>query len=130
MSALYLDSSALCKLVAPAPQTAALHALLVSYDGDLVASDLARTEVLRMAGRLDPPRRAEARAVLETLVLVPLLTRIADAAGVIGPPQLRSLDALHLATALELGDDLASIVTYDERQADAARQLGLTVIAP
>ena len=130
MSALYLDSSALCKLVAPEPQTAALHALLVSHDGDLVASDLARTELLRMSGGLDPPRRAEARAVLETLILVPLLTRIADAAGVLGPPQLRSLDALHLATALELGDDLAGLVTYDERQADAARQLGLTVVTP
>ncbi|NLG20831.1 MAG: type II toxin-antitoxin system VapC family toxin [Actinomycetales bacterium] len=130
MSALYLDSSALCKLVAQEPESPAIHSLVVSHDGDLVASDLARTEVLRMAGRLDPPRRAEARAVLDALVLVPLLTRITDAAGVIGPPELRSLDALHLATALELGDDLAGIVTYDQRQADAARQLGLTVISP
>nr|WP_281496898.1 type II toxin-antitoxin system VapC family toxin [Ornithinimicrobium sp. F0845] len=125
-----MDSSALCKLVVEEAQTPALHALLVSHDGDLVSSDLARTEVLRMAGRLDPPRRAEARVVLEALVLVPLLTRIAEAAGVIAPPRVRSLDALHLATALELGDDLAGLVTYDERQADAARQLGLTVLGP
>lgn len=130
MSALYLDSSALCKLIAAEVETPALQAVLISHDGDLVSSDLARTEVMRMSGRLDPPRRAEARTVLDALVLVPLLTRIADAAGVLGPPTLRSLDALHLATALELGDDLAGLVTYDGRQADAARELGLTVIRP
>ena len=60
-------------------ETPALHAVVVAHDGDLVSSGLARTEVLRLAGHLDPPRRAEARAVLDTLVLVPLLTRIADA---------------------------------------------------
>lgn len=130
MSALYLDSSALCKLVAEEPETAALHALWVSHDGDLVSSDLARTEVLRQSGRLDPPRLAQARLVLDGLLLVPILTRLAEAAGTIGPPHLRSLDALHLATALELGDDLHGMVTYDSRQAQAARALGLTVIMP
>lgn len=130
MSACYVDSSALCKLVAPEPETEAMHRLWTSHKSDLVSSDLARTEVLRQAGRCDPPRLEQARAVLDGLVLVPILTRIAQAAGTLGPPHLRSLDALHLATALELGDDLEAYVTYDERQADAARRLGLVVVAP
>lgn len=130
MSALYVDSSALCKLVAQEDHTAAMHRLWTTHEGDLVSSDLARTEVMRQAGRCDPPRSTEARAVLDALVLVPLLTRITSGAGTLGPPSLRSLDALHLMTALELGDDLQALVTYDHRQAEAARHLGLPVLTP
>lgn len=130
MSALYVDSSALCKLVAQEEHTAAMHRLWTSHEGDLVSSDLARTEVMRQAGRCDPPRTTQARAVLDALILVPLLTRIAQVAGTLGPPSLRSLDALHLMTALELGDDLEALVTYDDRQAQAAQHLGLPVLTP
>lgn len=130
MSVLYVDSSALCKLVAEEEHTAAMHQLWTTHDGDLVSSELARIEVMRQAGRCVPPRGSEARAVLDALVLVPLLTRITQGAGTLGPPSLRSLDALHLMTALELGDDLVGVVTYDERQAEAARHLGLPVITP
>ena len=56
--------------------------------------------------------------------------RVFDAAGTLPGSSLRSLDALHLATAQQLGDDLAGVVTYDERQADAARALPLEVKAP
>lgn len=130
MTALYVDSSALCKLIAEEEHTAAMHRLWTTHDGDLVSSDLARVEVMRQAGRCDPPRATEAKAVLDGLLLVPILTRIAQAAGTLGPSSLRSLDALHLATALELGDDLEGLVTYDDRQAAAARHLGLPVVTP
>jgi predicted nucleic acid-binding protein len=53
-----------------------------------------------------------------------------DAAGFLDWPRLRSLDAIHLATALALGDDLDAIMTYDQRMADAARGFGLRVEAP
>ena len=85
---------------------------------------------MRQAGRCDPPRTTQARAVLDALLLVPLLTRITQGTGTLGPPSLRSLDALHLMTALELGDDLEALVTYDDRQAQAARHLGLPVLTP
>lgn len=130
MTALYVDSSALCKLVAREAESEAMHAVWTSRTHDLVSSDLARTEVLRQAGRCSPPRLARAREVLDGLVLVPLLTKLAAAAGTLPPSGLRSLDALHLATALELGDDLEAFVTYDARQAEGARGLGLAVLSP
>ena len=56
--------------------------------------------------------------------------RILDAAGMLEPAILRTLDAVHLATALALGDDLLEILTYDGRMAEGARLLGLPVLAP
>lgn len=130
MTVLYLDSSALAKLVVMEPESPAMLELWGNNHGDLVSSDLARTELRRLAGRCDPPRQDQAGAVLDGLVLVPLLRRITEAAGRLGPPYARSLDAMHLATALDLGDDVEAIVTYDHRQAEAARHLGLPVLAP
>lgn len=130
MSALYVGTSALGKLVTPEAESTAMHEFWSSYDGELVSSDLARTELRRHAGRCEPSRQDQAGRVLAALTLIPLLPRITEAAGRLGPPHLRSLDALHLATALELGDDLEAVVTYDRRQADAARQLGLRVVTP
>ena len=71
-----------------------------------------------------------AREVLSTLTTTRLTPAICDAAGRLDPPALRSLDALHLASALDLGDDLEALVSYDERQAQGARALGLRVVAP
>lgn len=130
MSALYVDSSALCKLVAQEAESVAMHEIWTTRGNDLASSDLARTEVLRQASRCQPPRLQRAREVLDGLVLIPLLTKLTETAGTLSPPGLRSLDALHLATALELGDDLEAIVTYDTRQAESARHLGLSVVSP
>ena len=70
------------------------------------------------------------RSVLQRLDLVRVNDRILNAAGELHPPDLRSFDAIHLATALELGRDLAVVVTYDERMTKGARQLGIKTAHP
>jgi predicted nucleic acid-binding protein len=68
--------------------------------------------------------------VLESVTLVEVTTAVFEEAGRLDPPTLRSLDALHLAAALDLGDDLEGVVTYDERLAEAAMSNGVAVVAP
>ena len=72
----------------------------------------------------------QARAVLDSLVLVTLSTSVCERAAILEPDVLRSLDALHLAAALEIGDELEGMVTYDQRLAAGAEALGIRVIAP
>ena len=70
------------------------------------------------------------REVLARVDLLRLTNRVLDSAGLLTPPDLRSLDAIHLASAEQLGSDLRSFVTYDERLASAARSRGLRVVRP
>jgi predicted nucleic acid-binding protein len=126
----YLDTSALVKLVVAEGESAALRGWLAAADRDPISSDLARTELVRAVRRAAPDRAVLAREVLETLTLVELTTATFEAAGRLDPAVLRTLDALHLAVALDLGDDLDGLVTYDGRQADAARAHGVVVHAP
>lgn len=95
-----------------------------------MSSALARTEVARA---LLPLGEAAVRAghdVLSRIELVRINDRVLGSAGGLLPPELRSLDAIHLATAQQLGTDLARVVTYDERMAEAAEGMGLSVAAP
>lgn len=126
----YLDTSALVKLVVEEPESGALIEWLNGIDGHLVSSDLARTELMRAVRRCDPALASRAREVLESVALFRISTEIAEAAGRLDPTQLRSLDAIHLASALQLGDDLASFLTYDSRLAQAAAHQGIVVSAP
>lgn len=126
----YLDTSALVKLVIDETETRALRSWLVSESPTAVSSELARTELLRAVRRSDPTRTVLARHVLDALILITPSQQTFDAAGLLEPAVLRSLDALHLASALELADDLDGIVTYDDRMADAARNLGIAVLSP
>ncbi len=96
----------------------------------LVTSELGRIEVIRASRRAGNGAPARARAVVGDLDLVPLDRAVQDLACDLTDPFLRSLDALHLASALILGDGLAGFVTYDRRLADAARGAGLVVTAP
>lgn len=128
--AYYLDTSALVKLVVAEPETPALHTWLNEADRDPVASDLARTELLRAVRRAAPDRMLQARAVLDSITLTDLTASLFEQAGRIDPTALRSLDAIHLAAALDLGDDLDGLVTYDDRLADAARSNGVVVTTP
>ncbi len=73
---------------------------------------------------------ARGRVVLERLNLVRVNDRVLDAAGTLLPRELRSLDAIHVATAMQLGDDIRQIVTYDDRMAGAATDLGLRTATP
>ena len=72
----------------------------------------------------------QARAVLDTVTLLHASTEVFEAAALLDPPTLRTLDAVHLASALTLGDELDGLVAYDERLAAAATALGIRVIAP
>lgn len=126
----YLDTSAIVKLVIDEPESEALEAWVASRADDLVSSDLVRTELLRGVRRVAPGRIERARAALDGMDLVVMRTALFERAAELDPPLLRSLDALHLACALDLGDELDGIVTYDDRLEGAARDHGVSVIAP
>jgi len=128
--AYYLDTSAAVKLVVAERDTAALTAWLADHDDEVVSSDLLRTELLRATRRGAPHAMPRARAVLDSLTVLTVPTSTFERAADLDPDLLRSLDAVHLAAALELGDELDGLVTYDDRLADAARFHGITVIAP
>lgn len=128
---IYLDSSALMKLVRQEEESAALGEWLAGHTEEpVVSSELGRVEVLRAARRVGNLVVAEARAVVDELDLVPLDRAVQDVACDIGDPLLRSLDALHLASALLLGTELTTFVSYDHRLTDAARAAGLVVATP
>jgi predicted nucleic acid-binding protein len=89
-----------------------------------------RTELRRAVARAAPDLLPAADALLARLRLVRLDAPLLDAAGRLGPAPLRSLDAIHLQSALLLGDELDALITYDARQGAAARDIGLVVRAP
>lgn len=128
---LYLDSSAIIKLVVSEPESAALFAELRAWP-ETVSSALAGVEVSRAIRRSSPHQSASRRAhtVLERIGLVRIDDAILEKAALLESAALRSLDAIHLATALSLGGDLGAVATYDERLARAARALGLRVLSP
>ncbi len=130
MSALYLDSSAFVKLVVDEAETAAVRAFLTNHGARRVSSALLRTEVLRAVRHLGPDALATVREGLRRVDLIGIDDRILDAAGTLEPQVLRTLDAIHLATAMAVGDDLEAIVTYDERMVEAARLIGLSTVSP
>ena len=125
----YLDTSAAVKLVVKEPETVALRRWLRSH-AELVSSDLTRTELVRVTRLYAPERVTAAREMLDALHLLVITTDVCERAALLEPRQLRSLDALHLASALQLGDDLDGIVTYDQRLADAAADLAIPVVRP
>lgn len=128
--AYYLDTSAAVKLVVQEAGSKALRSWVVQASGPIVSSDLLRTELLRATRRSAPDQVQQARAVLDSLILLTLSTPLFERAGTLEPELLRSLDALHLAAALDLGDELDGIITYDDRLAAAAVALGIEVVAP
>lgn len=126
----YVDTSALVKLVVAEAETAALRSWIAEADRNLVSCDLARAELLRAVRRAAPDRVVRARQVLDAITLVTVTTSTFEAAGRLNPEILRTLDAIHVASALELGDDLQGVVTYDERLAGAAQANGVQVVSP
>lgn len=128
--AYYLDTSALVKLVVAEAETFALQAWLRAAPRTPVSSDLARTELMRAVRRVAPDRVLRARMVLDSVTILQVTTAMFEEAGRLDPTLLRNLDAVHLAAAVALGDDLDGVVTYDERMAGAAEVNGLAVLAP
>lgn len=127
--ATYLDASALVKLAVAERESTALRRYL-SRRRPLVSSALSRTEVLRALLPIGEEAIRRAHEVLTRIDLARVSDRVLLAAGALAPAEMRSLDAIHLATALELGSDLARVITYDLRMASAAKNLGLTVASP
>jgi predicted nucleic acid-binding protein len=129
MAVTYLDSSAIVKLVVREPASEGLRRYLRNRR-PLLSSALARTEVLRALLGLGEEAVGRGRDVLARIDLVRVNDRVLNAAASLLPEQVRSLDAIHLATAGQLGTDLASVVTYDDRMAVVARDLGYRVAQP
>lgn len=126
----YLDTSALAKLVIAEAESGALVAWLAEEDRGATVCDLARTELLRAIRRSEPEQDLRAWLILERVTITPVISSTFRRACTLGPVGLRSLDAIHLAAALDLGDDLEAMVTYDERLAEAAMANGIPVLAP
>ncbi|MGH3342270.1 MAG: type II toxin-antitoxin system VapC family toxin [Carbonactinosporaceae bacterium] len=128
---IYVDSSALVKLVLSERESAALeHWIDERADVPHVSSELVQVEVPRAVMRAAPVALLHAREVLDRVGGVSLSPRILETAATLQPPALRSLDAVHLASALLLRRDLTAFVAYDDRLLAAAKALGLPVEQP
>ena len=126
----YLDTSAVVKLLVRERESAALRRWLRSRQRRASAA-LLRVELVRAARRAGLPRLVvESRHLIGALHLIRLDDSVLDRAADLDPVTIRSLDAIHLAAAASLGDDLAAVVTYDERMIEAANALGLPVATP
>jgi predicted nucleic acid-binding protein len=129
---IYLDTSALVKLVANEPESSALRAYLgTRSDIGWFTAVLTRTELIRAVSRTGDRSAIEhARTILVSLDLVALTDRLLETAATLAPPSLRTLDAIHLAAGMTAGPRLGSFVTYDDRMAAAARDAGLMLAQP
>jgi uncharacterized protein len=126
-----LDSSALVKLLSEESERVALVAWLDTRLGvPRLTTELAKVEVIRACRRSNETRIPAARQLLANLDFVPLTLELLDSAATLGPPALRSLDAIHLASALSVGDELSAFVSYDRRLLAAAEEEQLPAIAP
>jgi len=126
VTSLYLDSSAIVKLVLQEPGS---HELRATVSGvAVITSRVAVVEVAKAIVRVD--QTADARPVLEAFAFVELDEELAWSAGGTGRAMLRALGAIHVASAVMLGEAIAGFITYDVRQADAAEEAGLRVLSP
>ena len=126
----YIDASAAAKLVLEERGSRELERWLRRVGRVAVTSDLTRTELLRATRRIAPDRMNAARAVLDSITVISVSTAVFERAGMLDPESVQSLDAIHLASALDLGDELDELATYDARLAEAARYYGITVVSP
>jgi uncharacterized protein len=129
---LYLDSSAIVKLVQREAESSALRRFLRRHRDDRrVTNALARVEVVRAISGGGPVAIAHARRQLARVDEIAIDRDLLDTAATIAPGErLRSLDAIHLASAQALAPDLRAVVTYDQRMAAAGHTLGMAIEAP
>lgn len=126
----YLDTSALAKLLMTERESGPLEQAILEHTG-LVSSWLTAAEVRRAVGRARPGKRGQAvEDVLGAVVLIEMTPALLEAAGELEPADLRTLDAIHLATALSMDDPSLTFITYDTRLAAAAGRHGLAVLSP
>ena len=128
---IYLDSAAILKLVHAEPESPALRRWLDKRaETGWISSVLTEIESFRALARYAPEAVSRLPAVLDQIDLIDLDQRIRILARTVQPVTVRSLDAIHLGTALQSRPGLTSFVTYDERLLDAARAAGLPVDSP
>ena len=127
--AIYLDSSALVKLVVREAESSALRRFLRPRP-QRVSCGLARTEVPRAVRHLGHAPLRRTQLLLRNVHLIRLDDALLDAAAALDPRVLRSLDAIHLAAAQLISAELEALVTYDQRMTEAATLLGFPVVAP
>ena len=128
---IYLDSAAVVKLVHAEAQSQALRDWLGDRSSlGWVSSVLVEVETVRALARHAPEAVGRLPLILDLMVLVEISPEVRALAQRITPPAVHTLDAIHLATALRMSDQLTSLVTYDRRLADAATAAGLTVGSP
>ena len=128
---IYLDTSAMAKLLVVEAETVALQEWLTEHhEYPMVTSTIGSIELQRVARRLSASAEMEARRFLKGLGKIVLDENVIADAGDIGPTSLRTLDAIHLAAARLCGGLLVGLVTYDQRLTEAASDLGLPVISP
>lgn len=125
----YLDSSAFLKLVREERESPALQSELEAWP-DRASSALLAVEVLRVSRAAGGPELARAAQLLGDVALLPVSEARLDAAVGVDPPLVRSLDAIHVATAVSMGDELGAMITYDRRMLVAAEVAGIEALAP
>jgi hypothetical protein len=129
-----MDTSALTKLLITEPETPELRTWLTTQSGQdeyAATSALGRVELMRAVARYGEPGQAErARYLLDGLDILPLTEPVIALAETVGPPTLRSLDAIHLAAAVQIKRELTAFVTYDHRLLDGCREVGLATASP
>jgi predicted nucleic acid-binding protein len=128
---IYLDSSAFFKLILPEPETDALRSWLATHsDLPIVSSAITRTEVPRAVGREDPRALPRSFRIIRRVGKVTLTDDLLELAASLEPATLRSLEAIHLASALTIKRDLKAFIAYDKRLLAAARGSGLPTASP
>lgn len=128
----YLDSSALVKLVVREPETDRLLDHLAAPSDEIVSSTLSSIEVKRAVARAGIGNEAAERVdgLLASIDLRSIDDAIIRAAAALEPPTVHTLDAIHLATAIELAGEVEELIAYDQRLLDAATQNGIAAVAP
>ena len=126
----YFDTSALAKLVLNEPESSEMARFVDGLAGQPVSSELSELELLRAVLRQHPDGLDTALEVLARLVMLPMTESIRLRAAYLAPTSLGSLDAFHLATALEIQVDLETIVSYDNRLCEAARDHAIDTVSP
>ena len=126
----YMDTSALVKLVVPEPESDALITYLNAYESQMTTSQIAEIELARIVNRIDDATIDEVARLLNHQVLLPMTGPIRVRAASLQPLGIGSLDAVHLATAVEFQPHLGSFICYDNRIIEAAESLDLNVVSP
>jgi predicted nucleic acid-binding protein len=130
VSVWYLDASALVKLIVAEPESGALRRYLGERPR-IISSRIVEVELRRAVARQDEIDAGDrVSSLIATVELLELDGEVARRAGELTPATLRSLDAIHLASALVIAPEVDAVVAYDTRLAAAARAAGLAVVAP